>query len=77
MVHIPLINNVIALERALESEEDRRRNHRSEPYVNYLTAPQSCRRERKSIFRIFQHRGESQAPADFDKAGRFYLPHTG
>lgn len=61
MEQIGLINNVIVLERRLEFEEERRKNHRSEPYVNYLAAPQLCRKKRKSIFaRIPQHRKESQ-----------------
>jgi hypothetical protein len=37
--------------------------------VNYLAAPQPCRKERKSIFaRIFQRRKESQTPVAFIKA---------
>ncbi len=60
MVPIQLINSVLEWERALEYEEERRRNHRYEPYVNYLAAPQPRRKENKSILQIFQHRQESR-----------------
>jgi len=43
MVQTQLINSVIEWERRLEVEGERRKNHRSEPYVNYLAAPQPCR----------------------------------
>jgi hypothetical protein len=62
MGSLQLINSISAWERKLEQE--RRKNHRSEPYVNYLAAPQPCRKEQQSLFaRIFQHRRENQAPA--------------
>ncbi len=61
MEQIQLINSVIEWERRLEFEEERRKNHRSEPYVNYLAPVRSCRKERKSILaRILQHRKASQ-----------------
>jgi hypothetical protein len=73
MVQFQLIASVLEWERQLEFEEERRKNHRTEPYVvNYLAAPQPCRKERKSILaRIFQPRQESQVPADFVKALKF------
>ncbi len=61
MVQIQLITSVIEWERGLEFEEDRRKNHRSEPYVNYLAAPRPCRNEKK-------HREASQTPVDLVKA---------
>ncbi len=66
MIQSQLAYSVIEWERALEFEEERRRNHRSEPYVNWLAAPRPCRKERKSILaRILQHREDRmvrQAP---------------
>ncbi len=59
MVPIQLINSVLEWERALEYGEERRRNHRYEPYVNYLAPAQPCRKE-KSILQVFQRRHESQ-----------------
>jgi hypothetical protein len=61
MEQIQLINMVNEWDRGLVYEEERRNNHRFEPYVNYLAAPQQpCRKERKSIFaRIFQGRQKS------------------
>jgi hypothetical protein len=41
MIEVLLINNVIASERRQRVQEERRRNGRTEPYVNYLSAPQS------------------------------------
>lgn len=51
-----MINTVLEWERRLEFEEERRRNHRTEPYVNYLAPAQPCREEpRPSIFeRLFR-----------------------
>jgi hypothetical protein len=58
-----MINYLIELERILEIVEERREYHRSEPYVNYLTALQPTRKERKSIFaQIFPlHKRQSLA----------------
>ncbi len=42
-----LINSTLEWERRLEYEEERRKNHRAEPYVNYLAAPQPARQDRK------------------------------
>ena len=39
MSQIQLIHNILTWERALEIEEERRSQHRTEPYVNYLAAP--------------------------------------
>lgn len=61
MVQIQLINCVLDWERRLKLTEERRINHRSDPYVNYLAAPQSYRKERKPP-------QEGRAPADFVKA---------
>lgn len=41
MTEVLLINSVIASERRREIEEERHRNGRTEPYTNYLAAPQS------------------------------------
>ncbi len=55
------INTIIGWEKKLEYEEERRANHRSEPYANYLAAPQRHREEWPSFFaRLLQHRRESQ-----------------
>lgn len=75
MIQPIMINSVIEWERQLEFEEQRRKEHRSEPCINYLAAPQPCREERKSILAgIFQHRNdrnESRAPVDFVRALKF------
>lgn len=69
MGEIQLINIVNEWERRREIEDERRENRRTEPYVNYLAAPQSWRKERRSIFaRLFQPRKERQASVDFIKA---------
>jgi hypothetical protein len=66
---ISLISSMLEWERRLKFEEERRANHRSEPYVNYLAAPQSCRKERKPFFAgVFRHRNESQALANVVEA---------
>lgn len=49
MGQILLINKMIELERMLDFEEEKRRNHRFDPYVNYLAAPQDCRNTNKTI----------------------------
>ena len=55
------INTVVGWERKLEYEEERRKHHRSEPYVNYLAAPQRRRKEPFSFFaRIFRQRAKPQ-----------------
>lgn len=55
------INSVIGWERKLEYERERQENHRSEPYINYLAAPQRRRKERLLCFaRIFQQRTKTQ-----------------
>lgn len=74
MIQSQLINSVIVWERQLEIEEEKRKNHRFEPCVNYLAAPQPCCKERKPIFaRIFQRRKdkESQASAGYATALKF------
>ncbi len=64
-----LINQVIEWERKLEYDEERRKYHHFEPYVNYLATLQPCPKERKSFFpRIFQRRKESQMSIDVVKA---------
>ena len=66
MIQIQLINNVIEWEKALQLEEARRENHCCEPYVNYLAAPPSCRKERKSASaRIFKLHRKNQSSADY------------
>ncbi len=46
-----MITQVVEWERRLEFEEEKRKNHRGEPYVNYLAPvePAACE-ERKSLF---------------------------
>jgi hypothetical protein len=61
MFQTPLITQVVDLERRIEIDEERRQNHRSEPYVNYLAKVQTtCRTERESILsrvlRLFRNR---------------------
>lgn len=74
MDQIQLVNLVIAGERKLDYEADRRRMHRSEPHVNYLAAPQPCRNERTSILaRFFRHRRANQTPIKPAEAPRFEL----
>ena len=72
MVQLQLINSVIEWERRLEFVEERRRNHRSEPYVNYLAPVQPQRSEWKSLFaRIIlrrKDRKERRSPVNFVKA---------
>lgn len=46
MIQIQLINIVIACERKVTLEQDRRNNHRYEPYVNYLATPCAKRKGR-------------------------------
>jgi hypothetical protein len=63
MTQIQLMNSVIATERRLAYEEERRQNHRSEPYVNYLAPAQPNHRQRTSILAwLFRRRTERQAP---------------
>ena len=63
------ISSIIGWERKLEYERERRENHRSEPYINYLAAPQRRRKERKSCFvRIFRQHKETRCSVDFAKA---------
>ena len=40
-MEVLLINSLIASERRQEVQEERRRNGRTEPYVNYLAAPET------------------------------------
>ena len=55
MFQSPLITAVLDWERRLEIEDERRKNHRYEPYMNFLAPLPPFRRERKSIFaRIFK-----------------------
>lgn len=69
MGQMPLINSMLERERRLKFEKERRANHRSEPYVNYLAAPQSCRKEQKSFFAgVFRHGNKSQALANVVEA---------
>jgi hypothetical protein len=61
MSSIQLINSVVEWERRIEFDDERRKNHRVEPYVNYLASPQPTQKESKSIFaRIFGRAKESQ-----------------
>lgn len=72
MIQIQLINNVIEWEKALQLEKERRENHSCELYVNYLAAPQSCGKERKSAFaRIFKPHRKNQPSADYGFTYKF------
>jgi hypothetical protein len=65
MVQLPLIYHMVTSERELQLEEERRKNHRAEPYVNCLPAPQPCRKERKPVMaRMFRQRKACQVSAD-------------
>jgi len=62
MIQIQLINIVTQWERLLEIVEQRRKNRRHEPYVNYLASPLSSPKERTvTVSRVFQHHNESQS----------------
>jgi hypothetical protein len=61
MIQIQLINSLIEWERRLVLDEERRKYHRSDPYVNYLAAPQTCRKEEID-------RKENRKAADLVKA---------
>jgi len=62
MIQIQLINSVTGWERLLEIVEQRRKNHRYEPYVNYLAFPLRSPKERTAtISRVFQHHNERQS----------------
>lgn len=58
MIQSQLITSVNEWERRLEFEEERRKNHRFEPFVNYLAPLQRARKEK-------QARKDSRAPTDF------------
>jgi hypothetical protein len=67
MIDVLLINSMVVSEQRREAQDARRRNGGwTEPYVNYLAAPQSRGTGEASLFvrwlgRSRQHR----APADF------------
>jgi hypothetical protein len=62
MIEVLLINSMIASERRREVQEERRRNGRAEPYVNYLAAPQLCRTGGAPLFARWL--GQRRAPVD-------------
>jgi hypothetical protein len=49
MFQTQLIQQVVEWERRLEIEDERRENHRGEPYANYLAQVCPIRNERKSM----------------------------
>ena len=49
MFQTQLINQVVDWERRLEIEEEKQKNQRNAPYVNYLTPVPPCRRIRRSL----------------------------
>ncbi len=63
MFQIQLINTVLEWEKRLEIEDEKRKNHRFEPYVNFLAKVQPCRKERKPLFKRVSQPGEVQQPA--------------
>ncbi len=69
MIQPTLINSVNAWERILEVKEEMQKAQRVAPYVNFLAAPQSCRKAQMSIFaQIFRPRQENRPSADIVQA---------
>lgn len=60
MVQIQVVSSVVEWRKRLDIEEERRNNHRFEPYVNNLAAPHPYRNGRKDD-------KESRTPVDFEK----------
>ncbi len=50
MFQYQMVNTIVGWERRLQVEEEKRKNHRYEPYVNYLAPLERSRQERRSIF---------------------------
>jgi len=66
MIEVLMSNSVLMSERRREVQEERRRHGRTEPYVNYLAAPQPRRTERATLFaRQLGQGSERRAPVDF------------
>ena len=63
MFQTQLITSVLDWERRLEIEDEKRKNYRPEPYREFPTAPQPCRKERKSIFAWIFELGRDRQPA--------------
>ncbi len=61
-----MINTVLDWERRLEIEDERRKNHRYEPYTNNLAPIQPYRKEHESIFaRIFRFGRDRQPDRNY------------
>lgn len=60
-MEVLLINSLIASERRQEVQEERRRNGRTEPYVNYLAAPETHGAEGETLYaRLTEQRRQRQ-----------------
>ncbi len=60
-MEVLLIYSLIASERRQEVQEERRRNGRTEPYVNYLAAPETHGAEGETLFdRLVEQRRQHQ-----------------
>lgn len=73
-MEIQLINDVLEWERALTFEEESRKDHRSEPSMNFLARPRPHRKERMSrlarIFTLRQEGGFPSLPLTQDNKGK-------
>lgn len=63
MSSIQLVNSIVEWERRIEFEEERRKNYRIEPYVNYLAAPQSPKKDQPSLLSQILGRSKKTQPA--------------
>lgn len=63
MFQTQLITSILSWERRLEIEQEKRKNGRREPYVNYLAEVQSPRKERKPLSARRSKPGEEHQPA--------------
>ncbi len=63
MIQTQLIISALTWERKLEIDDERRKNHRNEPYASYLAPVQRCPEERKFLFRSILERLIDRQPA--------------
>jgi hypothetical protein len=62
MSSIQMVNSIVEWERRIDYEEERRKNHRNEPNVNFLAAPQPTQKEYRSLFARIFGRDKKQVP---------------
>ncbi len=78
MVQLPIIQSLIVWQKRLDIEEERRKQHRSEPYVNYLAAVLPCCPERRQVLPLQMlrpaERGKGHPFAAWIQALVTYLP---